>query len=76
MHHLFWPKYFKYINHKVFLKYHFKYILRQYFEKYFKYIVQSIFPISAYPRSFTFSSLTAFTDYCPGRFFWATRIVS
>jgi len=37
---------FKYINHKVFLKYHFKYSLRQYFETYFNYIVQCIFPIT------------------------------
>ena len=26
-----------------------------------------------YPRSFTSSSRTAFTDFCPDRFFWATR---
>ena len=29
----------------------------------------------SYPRSFTSSSRTAFTDYCPDRFFWATRFL-
>jgi len=31
-----------------------------------------LFPKS-YPRSFTSSFRTAFTDYCPDLFFWATR---
>jgi len=29
----------------------------------------------SYRRSFTSSSRTAFTDYCPDRFFWATRFL-
>jgi len=29
----------------------------------------------SYPRSFTSSSRTASTDYCMGRFFWATRFL-
>ena len=28
-----------------------------------------------YPRCFTFSSRTAFTGYCPYRYFWATRFL-
>ena len=29
----------------------------------------------SYPRSFISSSRTAFTDFCPDRFFWATRFL-